>query len=103
MGLQIGSPSKFTSAAGFALKNTAGGSAFTPAHIAAGRSAGIDAGQHAIERDDALFSRDRIQDVGDHALQLFFWQGRKVRFPDRELREIHQTLGDRDAGVGSRF
>ncbi len=65
-------------------------------HVTRSDLAGIDAGEHAIEGDDALVLRNGIRDFVDDASQLLFRNCRKVSFADRELAEAHQTFGHRD-------
>ena len=102
IGLQIGSPSMLTSTAGVLLKKIAGGSALTPSTFFGMIWLVSIVGEHAIERDHALLDAGTpFGDLLDRSPRpASFASVGKVRLRDLELREAHEPLVQRDAGVG---
>ena len=62
IGLQIGSPSRFTITAGVLLKKIVGGSALMPFDVLRHDAALVHVGEHAIERDHPLVVWNRLVD-----------------------------------------
>ena len=98
--LQMGSPSKLTSTAGFLLKKILGGSALMPSmFLGMILLVSID-GEDAVERDHAVLDGEAFGDFFGDLRGLFLLQRREIGLGDLEVREAHEPLGERDLRVG---
>ena len=100
IGLQIGSPSRFTITAGVLLKKIVGGSALMPSTffgtiwllstLARTRSSAITRSSSGID----------LLDRRDDLAHLLLRQGLEVGLDDPQVLEAHEPVGERHAGVG---
>ncbi len=87
-----------TSTAVVSLKKIVGGSARTPLTSLGMICARVDAGQHAVEADDALLVGDGLLDLVDDLADLLLRDLREVGLGDLQERELDQAVGHRHLG-----